>query len=43
VRIQWGDPLEGSRTATDRELASLAHEFLARAVLEARDAAAKRA
>ncbi len=43
VRIQWGDPLEGSRTATDRELASLAHEFLARAVLEARDAAATRA
>ena len=43
VRLQWGDPLEASRTATDRELASLARDFLSRAVLEAGDAAAKRA
>lgn len=43
VRLQWGDPLQTSRTTTDRELASLAREFLARALLEAGDAAAKRA
>jgi 1-acyl-sn-glycerol-3-phosphate acyltransferase len=43
VRLQWGDPLDASRAATDRqrELARRAHDFLSRAVQETWDAAAK--
>ena len=43
VRLQWGAPLQPSGDATDGELASRAHEFLSRAVLEGLNAAAERA
>jgi lyso-ornithine lipid O-acyltransferase len=41
VRLRWGDPLEPSTAKTDRELAFRAHDFLARAIEEAADAAAE--
>jgi hypothetical protein len=43
VRLRWGDPLEASSSTTDHELAFRAHEFLARAIEEAGNAAAERA
>jgi lyso-ornithine lipid O-acyltransferase len=43
VRLRWGGPLQPSGEATDREIASRAHEFLSRAVLEGTNAATERA
>ena len=43
VRLRWGNPLEPSSSTTDRELAFRAHDFLARAIEEAGNAAAERA
>jgi len=43
VRLHWGDPLEPSSSTTDHELAFRAHDFLARAIEEAGNAATERA
>jgi lyso-ornithine lipid O-acyltransferase len=43
VRLSWGEPIDPSRSATNPELASRAHEALSRALLEDVHAAAERA